>query len=1135
MGAKTTYELTVKLGAAASPSWKTILGKAEARLSGLNSLSNKVMAGIAAGTAASAATATMAIANMTEVYTGFESEMATVKSISGATAQQYLAMKDAALEAGRSTVFTAEESASALEYMSLAGWDAEESIAGLTPMLKLAAATGKELQTTSDLVTDSMSALGLEVTDLDMYLDKLVKGNNEANNTAEQLMQGLVKSGGAARALGADLDDTITALGIMADNGTKGEEAGTALNAILSRLAGNTTALKELDKLHVDLWDDKGEFVGFEESLIRINRALSGLTAEDRALSMKNIAGTHHFSQMEYLLDAVNEVTDENGNAVSAWEELESQVADSSGALENMYDITTDTLLFAQKRLTSAKEDMQIRIADVFADDAKDFLTWLSEKLPNATDSIVAFAEAHEGEFADALEKVGEGIEMLWENGIAAGQWLIKHKKAVVGGLIGIAGSIGLVKAAMLGINIAKFLTNPLSAAGAVAGLAITAIGAVAGAIRDAETAAVNADLAEHFGNISLSLSEIEAVAESIVSSECLEGVEKALEEFDDLDAISEKIEDEVDMLQKLNWKVSIGLELTEGEQNDYKQAIESFVKNAQEYALQAQYAVSLSMEFDFVEEGLEQSNITDKVNQFYADKYQELSDLGTKLNQAVTDAFNDGLLEPQELDVITRIQADMAEIEKALAIGNYEAELSLLEMEYSGKDLDYETVQRLNEQLNEENAAAIESYQREYAKMHSIYTNAYEGGGLTDEEYEAAIQNIENELARGRADIQIRSMRFLLNTINNTYGDEIGQYQDTVARVLDEYNGLLFNREGTDLLFSQEGKLENSDPQYVFNAIIGSIAESGLDKTQKKAIATLLEPMEGSFEKLEELRGKWGNLTPEMQQTLLDMYAEIYQLKGMAVYEKGFNRKVGDVEGLQRDVVNKIEDLYGLDPLKYDHAKEYIDYYYEELTGYTENGAASSLAESLETAKTGTVEPLVEGIYEFTQESMNRVFGRGLEATTEFDLTIRPSSSSHFSGVSGMEYHNLDIYPQIMSNAEGGIYSSPILTTFAEKSPEAAVPLDGSVRAKNIWVKAGQILGMLPQGNRDRSILAGISGGQQETGTGGTIQLYYNQVVNIQGNASEENIQRAFSIGLDELREMLAELQREDRRTAFM
>ena len=101
----------------------------------------------------------------------------------------------------------------------------------------------------------------------------------------------------------------------------------------------------------------------------------------------------------------------EEGSDTNAWDILEEKVVHSTGALKNMYDITTDTLLNAQKRLESAKEDMQIRLVDVFSDDAKDFVSWLAESLPNVTKSIVDFAETHQGEFAKTLDGLEDGIE----------------------------------------------------------------------------------------------------------------------------------------------------------------------------------------------------------------------------------------------------------------------------------------------------------------------------------------------------------------------------------------------------------------------------------------------------------------------------------------------------------------------------------------------------------------------------------------------------------------------------------------------------------------------------------------------------------------------------------------------------
>lgn len=1107
MASKTTYELEVKLGAGTSPSWKTTLGKVETGLQGINSLSNKIMAGMAAGVTAAAATATYALSSAVDTYTSFEQEMATVQSISGASSTEFLAMKEAALDAGSSTVFTATEAASALEYMSLAGWDVNTSVAGLTPMLQLAAATGKELQTTSDLVTDSMSALGIGVDELDMYLDKLVESNNAANTTAEQLMEALVKTGGASRTLGADLDDTVTALGVLANNGLKGTEAGTALNAIFVRLAGNTTALKELNKLGVDLWDDKGEFIGFEEGLDRINEAMSGLTDEQRTRSLKNVAGTHYYSQMAYLLDAV----DPGEGDTSAWDALEDRVTNSTGALENMYEITTDTLENAQKRLESAKEDMQIRLVDVFSDDAKDFVSWLAESLPTVTESIVDFAETHQGEFADALEGLEEGIENIWEFGVAAGQWVIKHKGAITGALSGMASGMILLKTATMGINIAKFFTNPVSAAIAAAGLAITAFTGIRGAIRDAEEAAVSANLASHFGSIALSMKDIEQVAGHIVGSESLTGVLNALEEFGELDSISAVMDDAVKDLEKMNWKISIGMELSADEKESYKKAIDDYISSAQEYAEQTQYAISLNMEYAFGDGFSQADSITAKVNQFYADNYMTLQGLGTDLNNAITEAFNDGLLEIGEIETISNIQRQMADIQKAMAVGDFEAKLSMLSMDYSGKELTPESFKNLAEELDKQSSEAMKAYEEAYLKNYASITASFEGGALSPAEYGDAINELQENFANEKAETQMRSLEFLLNTVYEIYGDEIGQYEDALANVIAEYNDAAYNANWEN----QSGS--------TFSTMLSDIASGGPNEASRHAVGELLETMEVSRAQLYALKDDWDNLSPEMQasvQALIDQYETLH---GMSVSTSDL-RKGENAEGLYRDVVNEVS-ASGNDTAM----KGFVDQYYEDLTGYTMT-AVSGIESSLEASKAETIQPAIDGIYAFSQEYLDQVFSQELSASMALDLMIDTSFS--MIGITGLTGFNGR--SAILHNAKGGIYNSPILTTFAEEGPEAAVPLDGSARARQLWMQAGQILGTLPDGTRDQAILSGISNVGSREDAGRSVQIIFNPTITIQGAASRDEVQSVMRYSIGELREALAEIQREDKRVAF-
>ncbi|MBR6328081.1 MAG: phage tail tape measure protein, partial [Lachnospiraceae bacterium] len=265
-----------------------------------------------AAAAASAAFAAIKVGDFMkdamDTYATFEQSMANTAAIAGASADDYEMMAKAARDAGKATAFEASEAADALGYMALAGWDAQTSTKALMPVLKLAEATQMDLANTSDLVTDSMSAMGLEVEDLNDYLDVLITTNNKANTTAGALMEAMIGAGGATRAAGIDVRDTATALGILANNGKKGSEAGTALNSIIARMTTNDKALTAAEKLNVKIFDEEtGKFRGLETVLKDVNAAFANLTQEDRLFYQKALGGTNYFSQLGYLLDGVKD------------------------------------------------------------------------------------------------------------------------------------------------------------------------------------------------------------------------------------------------------------------------------------------------------------------------------------------------------------------------------------------------------------------------------------------------------------------------------------------------------------------------------------------------------------------------------------------------------------------------------------------------------------------------------------------------------------------------------------------------------------------------------------------------------------------------------------------------------------
>ena len=268
-------ELAIKIAGKVENSFKQSLGVTEDGLNKIASVAKK---------AAAVAAAAFAAVKVGDFISGAVDEYA---------------------EAGKATTFTASEAADALGYMALAGWNVEESTAALTPVLKLAEATQADLATTSDQVTDSMSAMGVGIDDLQGYLDVIVTTNNKANTTAADLMDAFIGCGGAARAAGMNYKETSTALGILANNGIKGSEAGTALNSMLVRISTKDVAQKAFKDLGVAVYDSSGEMRNMRDILVDLNGAMAGMTQEQKNSYMSAIAGTNYYSQFGYLLDGV--------------------------------------------------------------------------------------------------------------------------------------------------------------------------------------------------------------------------------------------------------------------------------------------------------------------------------------------------------------------------------------------------------------------------------------------------------------------------------------------------------------------------------------------------------------------------------------------------------------------------------------------------------------------------------------------------------------------------------------------------------------------------------------------------------------------------------------------------------------
>ncbi|MBO1870073.1 phage tail tape measure protein [Lachnoanaerobaculum sp. Marseille-Q4761] len=405
MAGNNKQELAIRIAGKVENSLKQSLGMTEDGINHLVGIAKGAALAIAGGFAA--IKVGEFIGDAISEYSEFEQSMANTSGIAGATASEYEQLSAAAREAGKATTFTASEAADALGYMALAGWDVETSTKALTPVLKLAEATQADLATTSDQVTDSMSAMGVGINELQEYLDVVVMTNNKANTTSAALMEAMIGCGGAARASGMDFKETATALGILANNGVKGAEAGTALNSMLVRISTKDAAKAAFEDLGVAVYDNAGKMRDMRQILIDLNGAMSGLTEEEKNNYMAAIAGTNYYSKFGYLLDGVKEGVD---GTASAWDALSDNLNNSEGALDEMDKKVTNTLKGSIARFNSAISDLKISLIEGFGPHAIKIIDGFSTNIPKITENFVGMVNKLPiDEFMDGVGKMASG------------------------------------------------------------------------------------------------------------------------------------------------------------------------------------------------------------------------------------------------------------------------------------------------------------------------------------------------------------------------------------------------------------------------------------------------------------------------------------------------------------------------------------------------------------------------------------------------------------------------------------------------------------------------------------------------------------------------------------------------------
>lgn len=325
-----------------------------------------------------------------KVTSDFESAMSKVSAISGATGGDLDALNKKAQEMGAKTKFSATESAEAFTYMAMAGWKTEDMLSGIDGIMSLAAADGLDLATTSDIVTDALTAFGLSASDSGHFADVLAKASSNANTNVSMLGESFKYAAPVAGALGYSAEDTAIALGLMANAGIKGSQGGTALRGSLTRLIKPTDdAAALMERYGLSMTNADGSMKSLGEVMNMLRDKLGGLTEAEQAQVAAQIFGQEAMSGMLAIINASD----------SDYAKLTDAIYDADGAAQQMADTMLDNLSGQLTLLKSALEGLAIQFGEILMPYIKQFVTWLQnltqklqELTPEQKEQIVKWA-----------------------------------------------------------------------------------------------------------------------------------------------------------------------------------------------------------------------------------------------------------------------------------------------------------------------------------------------------------------------------------------------------------------------------------------------------------------------------------------------------------------------------------------------------------------------------------------------------------------------------------------------------------------------------------------------------------------------------------------------------------------------
>ena len=781
--------------------------------------------------------ASFGVAESVNSFQDFEAMMSQVKAISGATGQAFDDLTAKAQEMGATTKFTATESAEAFNYMAMAGWKPQQMIDGISGIMSLAAASGEDLGTTSDIVTDAITAFGLTAGDAGHFADVLAQASANANTDVSMLGESFKYVAPVAGAMKYSIEDTSLALGLMASANVKGSMSGTALKTSIANMVKPTNDMAEaMDKYGISITDGEGNLKSLKGVIDNVRGSLGGLSRDEQTAVASTIFGKEAMAGMLAIVNASEEDYNKLSNAIY----------NANDAAEDMADTMLDNLKGSFTLMQSAIEGTENAFGKRLSPYLRGIAGGITDMMPEITDGINAVMDVVDDKIAGVKRKITDmtgsdewknadlfgKIDIAWDSIIAKpfGNWvsgdgaqlissglgtlfssaaailpggekagltswlsagvlakgavaIAQKGKSVVETLSPIGDAISnITEAAGSANDVMDFASNlgsmiPMGAKVGLAAAGITA--AIIGiklAIDKYNQTQLENSLEEHFGKIKLSADEVKDVAAGILNQKYLTNVELALNEVQNADNLRAEAQKALESNDVLEFKSRVGITLTADEQQEYTDNINTFVESKISELESRTFAAHIHVQtyLGGTEDG---QTLAQNIKEWARADNLELSDLSSQLSQKVSEALKDGIVDVNEEEAISALQEKMNNITARWKEAEAQAQWDWINQKYgqlSAADLESGSFTDLMDEMRSQRETAMESIKADTTQWYSELEAMKDYGRITPEQYESYKEQT-GWYVRGQEGSELsKSLELGSNTLNDTYGEKI-------------------------------------------------------------------------------------------------------------------------------------------------------------------------------------------------------------------------------------------------------------------------------------------------------------------------------------------------------------------------